>query len=90
MDEGVGARDLMIPCADQNEPNFCQGAVDNFWLGTTNDVGVAGKKAYLVALGYNCGSGRSLGLFTVIANSALSAANAHCWRPRLSLQVVGA
>lgn len=90
MDEGVGARDLMIPCADQNEPNFCQGAVDNFWLGTTNDVGVAGKKAYLVALGAHRNIGRSLGLFTVYASHALGHALATYWRPRLSLQVVGA
>ena len=89
-DAGVGARDLMIPCADQTKPNFCQGAVDNFWLGATPAVGTAGKSAYLVALGANRGSGRSLGLFAVSANVALSHAAAYNWRPRLSLQVVGA
>lgn len=89
-DAGVGARDLMIPCADQSEPNFCQGAVDNFWLGTTDAAGTASKKAYLVALGVGRAGGRSLGLFTVYAFNALDSAGANVWRPRLSLQVVGA
>ena len=88
-DEGVCARDLMVMCASQSEPNFQIAAIDNFWFGGTPAVGTAGASAYLVALGYNRSYGRSLGLFTIAAAAGLSYAYAVDWRPRLSLQVVG-
>ena len=90
VDANANTRAMMIPCADQSQPNFQEGAIDNFWFGATPAVGTAGKSAYLVALGNYRIVGRSLGLFTVGANSALSNASANAWRPRLSLQVVGA
>ena len=88
-DEGVGARDLMIMCGPQDEPNFQIAAIDNFWFGATPAVGTAGTSAYLVAFGGGRRNGRSLGLFTINADAALSVASAGGWRPRLSLQVVG-
>ncbi len=88
-DEGVGARDLMIMCASQTEPNFQVAAIDNFWFGATPAVGTAASSACLVALGRHRNNARSLGLFAVFAANGLGNANANCWRPRLSLQVVG-